>query len=82
MTTIGDAERAMFGEPGEPLDYCEVCGGYRAATHRCERPCYGLSSVNPHPLGSRAADCPECPHPCSGGRCPDPEAHAEGAHDL
>jgi hypothetical protein len=25
---------------------------------------------------------PECPHPCDGGRCPDPEAHAEGAHDL
>lgn len=25
-----------------------------------ERPCYGLSSVNPHPLGSRLDDCPEC----------------------
>jgi hypothetical protein len=46
------------------------------------RDCYGLSSVTPHPLGSRAEDCPECPHPCSGGRCPDPAAHAEGAHDL
>jgi hypothetical protein len=21
-------------------------------------------------------------HPCSGGRCPDPEAHAEGGHDV
>jgi hypothetical protein len=21
-------------------------------------------------------------HPCAGGRCVDPEAHAEGAHDL
>lgn len=24
-------------------------------------PCYGLSSVTPHELGTRAADCPECP---------------------
>jgi hypothetical protein len=22
------------------------------------------------------------PHPCDAGRCPDPVAHAEGAHDL
>ncbi len=22
------------------------------------------------------------PHPCADGRCTDPEAHAEGAHDL
>jgi hypothetical protein len=46
------------------------------------RQCYGLSSIHPHPLGTRAADCPECPHPCDGGRCPDPVAHAEGAHDV
>ena len=26
---------------------------------------------------------PECaPDPCAGGRCPDPEAHAEGGHDV
>jgi hypothetical protein len=44
-----------------------------------------------HPIGP--CDDPGCcttrgwrpvpdEHPCSGGRCPSPEAHAEGAHDL
>lgn len=36
MSLISDAERAMFGDPGDELDYCERCGGYRALAHRCD----------------------------------------------
>jgi hypothetical protein len=75
----------QFDVPGGPS--CPIDGAgdaYAGALYPGApvRECYGLSSLHPHPLGSRAADCPECPHPCDGGRCPDPAAHAEGAHDL
>lgn len=52
--------------PGAPIP--EPVGLIFCHEHRayCGAPvpdaCYGLSSINPHPLGSRVADCPECPN--------------------
>lgn len=34
-STIREREREMFGDPGDPLEYCERCNGYRSLTHRC-----------------------------------------------
>lgn len=42
--------------------------------------CQGDASHPPHPAGA-VRGCWAC-DPCAYGRCSDPAAHAEGAHDL
>lgn len=41
----------------------------------CDPPCCPCAADG-------ACACAVEPDPCAGGRCPDPEAHAEGAHDV
>jgi hypothetical protein len=78
--TVGIHQKAHYGVPPWPENGCPRQGCeefWNGTPHEHRNPDYVARSVQ----GGEWRPVPD-EHPCSGGRCPSPAAHAEGAHDL
>lgn len=55
-----------------------------AKFHEHRDTCVEVRALDPniYVTGDETCSCQPFTHPCANGHCTDPEAHAEGAHDI